>query len=261
MRADNFFAQIPDWVTNSEVSHGAYRLYGVLCTYASRDTSTCYPSYQTLAGRLGCSKRNVMRYTKELVDIGALKVTSRRNPESPNESATNEYTLITQPPGVVTHRSPPSEPDVTTGSDTQFTGVVTHRSPKQEPMNNNQLNNTPLAPQGVAPQAPPAKTSRGTRVPDEFMPAQKHIDKIRQLKPNLNLDIEHTKFMNYWLSAAGAKATKRDWGRTWENWMLNAREDRSTQDYKPGWERRLEYNMTLNRQYDPGAEFLRSLEQ
>lgn len=141
MRADNYFVQIPDWVTNSSISHGAYRLYGVLGTYASRDTNSCYPSYQTLAERLGCSKRQVMNYTKELVSVGALAVRKRANPHSPRESDTNEYVLLTEVPKVVKHISPPSEADFTTGSEAQFTGVVKHSSPKQEPFNNNQLNN------------------------------------------------------------------------------------------------------------------------
>lgn len=259
MRADNYFVQIPDWVTNSPISHGAYRLYGVLGTYASRDTNTCYPSYKTLAGRLGCSRRQVMNYTKELVDVGALAVRKRANPVSRSESDTNEYILLTTPPQVVKHSSPPSEDDFTTGGEAQFTGVVKHSSPKQEPINNNQLNNTPLTPQGVAPAAPKA-TSRGTRITEDFMPAQKHIDKIRAMKPGLNLDLEHTKFINYWLSATGSRATKKDWGRTWENWMLNARADN---EYKPGWQKRLEFNAQMNQQYqhDPGADFLRSIEQ
>lgn len=141
MRADNYFVQIPDWVTNSPISHGAYRLYGVLGTYASRDANTCYPSYKTLAGRLGCSRRQVMNYTKELVDVGALAVRKRASPVSRSESDTNEYVLLTIPPGVVKHSSLPSEDDFTTGGEAQFTGVVKHSSPKQEPINNNQLNN------------------------------------------------------------------------------------------------------------------------
>lgn len=116
-----------------------------------------------------------------------------------------------------------------------------------------------LAQSANAPQASPTATSRGCRVPEDFMPAQKHIDKIRQLKPGLDLKLEHTKFMNHWLSSTGRNATKKDWGRAWENWMLNARE---AQGYKPGWQKRLEYNAQLNQQYqDPGAEFLRSIEQ
>lgn len=145
MRADNYFVQVPDWVTNSSISHGAYRLYGVLGTYASRETNTCYPSYQTLADRLGCSKRQVMNYTKELVGVKALAVRRRANPNAPRESDTNEYVLLTTPPGVVKHSSLPSEADFTTGSEAQFTGVVKHSSPKQEPINNNQLNNRGLS--------------------------------------------------------------------------------------------------------------------
>lgn len=259
MRADNYFVQVPDWVTNSSISHGAYRLYGVLGTYASRETNSCYPSYQTLAARLGCSKRQVMNYAKELVGIEALAVRRRANPESPRESDTNEYVLLTTPPGVVKYSSPPSEEVFTTGSEAQFTGVVKHSSPKQEPFNNNQLNNTPLTPPGVAPQASPAKSDRGHRIPENFMPAQKHVDKIKRLKPGLDLELEHTKFMNHWLSSTGRNATKKDWGRAWENWMLNAREEKT---YKPGYQKRLEYNAQVNRQYqDPGAEFLRSIEQ
>jgi hypothetical protein len=30
-----------------------------------------------------------------------------------------------------------------------------------------------------------------------------------------------TKFKNYWLSAGGAKATKKNWKRTWQNWYMN----------------------------------------
>lgn len=29
-----------------------------------------------------------------------------------------------------------------------------------------------------------------------------------------------TKFKNYWLSASGAKAAKKDWKRTWQNWYM-----------------------------------------
>lgn len=95
---------------------------------------------------------------------------------------------------------------------------------------------------------------KGHRVPENFMPAQKHIDKIRRLKPGLNLDIEHTKFMNHWLSSTGRNATKKDWGRAWENWMLNAREER--QEYKPGWQRRAEFNAQQAAQYGDSSSWV-----
>lgn len=30
-----------------------------------------------------------------------------------------------------------------------------------------------------------------------------------------------TKFKNYWLAASGAKSTKKDWKRTWQNWYMS----------------------------------------
>ncbi|MUN54753.1 hypothetical protein GMA10_05940 [Kocuria koreensis] len=81
------------------------------------------------------------------------------------------------------------------------------------------------------------------------MPDQKHIDKIKQMRPDIDLNLEHTKFMNYWIAKTGKDASKKDWGRTWENWMLNARVDKSRQEYKPGWQKRLEHAAKQNEQY------------
>lgn len=262
MRADNYFTQIPDWITNAPISHGAYRLYGILGTYASRSENSCYPSYQTLADRLGCSKRQVMKYTKELVSIKALVVHKRAKENSPREHDTNEYILITTPPH--THDEPPTP---NSGSEPKIETTATQAQPQQPPAPTrpsttpltNTLATTDIALQAQAHPTHTPPSNRGHRVPEDFMPAQKHIDKIRQLKPGLNLEIEHTKFMNHWLSSTGRNATKKDWGRAWENWMLNAREPHT---YKPGWQKRLEYNAQLNQQYqDPGEEFLRSIEQ
>lgn len=123
-------------------------------------------------------------------------------------------------------------------------------------------------------QAPtPAKKQKtpkqGTRVPEDFMPAQKHIDKIRSMAPHLNLELEHQKFMNFWLSKT-RENTKLDWGRAWENWMLKAIERTS---YEPGHIRRGRYYAQANQAYaqapspqEPAGagasaeEFLRSIE-
>ncbi|BAL87328.1 hypothetical protein AMIS_21080 [Actinoplanes missouriensis 431] len=40
--------------------------------------------------------------------------------------------------------------------------------------------------------------------------------------PNVNLDEEVRKFMNHWLSKPGKNATKRDWYRTFQNWIMEA---------------------------------------
>ena len=137
MRSDNYFVQVPDWITNSGISDGAYRLYAVLGTYASRDRRTCYPARSTLAERTGKNVRSVTRYLQELEDLGAIRVTHRKSEESPKEWTSNEYMLITTPPASV---SPPGDTHVTTPGDTSVQGVVTQMSHKQEPLNQNHKN-------------------------------------------------------------------------------------------------------------------------
>lgn len=70
---------------------------------------------------------------------------------------------------------------------------------------------------------------RGTRLPEDF-PEQlradrEQIDWFRAECPDVDGRVENQKFMNYWLAKAGQGATKRDWIRTWRNWMLKAQQD------------------------------------
>lgn len=40
------------------------------------------------------------------------------------------------------------------------------------------------------------------------------------IRENLDPDRTFLKFKNHWKAANGAKARKRDWDATWENWCL-----------------------------------------
>ena len=55
------------------------------------------------------------------------------------------------------------------------------------------------------------------------MPKQSTIEAMRQECPNVDLELEHKKFVDYWTAATGSKATKLDWDATWRNWIRNAR--------------------------------------
>jgi uncharacterized protein YdaU (DUF1376 family) len=46
------------------------------------------------------------------------------------------------------------------------------------------------------------------------------ISEINRVAP-----LEFEKFRNYWLSKTGKDATKLDWQKTWENWLLKALQD------------------------------------
>ena len=56
-------------------------------------------------------------------------------------------------------------------------------------------------------------------IPEDWMPKQSTIDKMRAERPDLNLEAEHQNFMDYWQSITGAKARKADWDKTWLVWM------------------------------------------
>lgn len=65
---------------------------------------------------------------------------------------------------------------------------------------------------------PRAPRSAAVHLPDDFeLTPERRAIAIRE-----NLDPERTfvKFKNHWRAASGAKARKRDWDGTWENWCL-----------------------------------------
>lgn len=64
---------------------------------------------------------------------------------------------------------------------------------------------------------------RGSRLPDNWYPDKALIDWAKDKRPDLNIELEIRKFSNYWISKTGKDATKKDWGRTFENWILNER--------------------------------------
>ena len=88
--ADQYFAMLPEWILDSDVSAQAIRLYALLNRYANPQ-GTCFPTQDTLAKRMRVSPDTVLRATKELMAIGALTVTYRRKENG--EPTSNLYTL------------------------------------------------------------------------------------------------------------------------------------------------------------------------
>lgn len=89
----------------------------------------------------------------------------------------------------------------------------------------------------VAAQTPPkqgeliageTKSGRGSRLPD----AWPLTDELRAIAsetraeanlPPINVDLEHSKFLDYWHAKAGQDGRKASWLATWRNWCRNAR--------------------------------------
>jgi hypothetical protein len=111
------FAIVPEWLLDSEISHGAVRLYALLARYTNNDQQS-WPSRATLAGRLRTSKDTVDRLIKELVCVEALIVEHRRDKTKDGNliNRSNLYTLQLAPPGVAAQTRPPSRTVAATGS-------------------------------------------------------------------------------------------------------------------------------------------------
>jgi hypothetical protein len=71
-----------------------------------------------------------------------------------------------------------------------------------------------------------AKT-RGTRIPDNWMPTPTLIEDMRaEGIPDDIARAELPRFRDYWAGVAGAKGRKVDWDATWRNWLRRAADDR-----------------------------------
>lgn len=78
VKADAYFAIVPEWVLFADVSANAIRLYAVLTRYADKGAGTAHPSRKTLAEKARCSIRTIDNAVAELIEIGAISRTYRR---------------------------------------------------------------------------------------------------------------------------------------------------------------------------------------
>jgi Helix-turn-helix domain len=109
-----YFAIVPEWVIDANISDRAVRLYAALARYANAEHQA-WPSRATLADRLRCSAASVDRAILELVSAGALTTTARFVPGT-TERTSNLYTLKVSAPvqrGLLTREDTPSSPVTT----------------------------------------------------------------------------------------------------------------------------------------------------
>jgi hypothetical protein len=108
------FSVVPEWVIDSQASNGAFRLYAVLGRYANSDNDA-WPSRATLARRLDASKDSIDRWIKELVGVGALRVTRRWSAERQSNQS-NMYRVVHVRPTQAASTQPPSRMGAATPS-------------------------------------------------------------------------------------------------------------------------------------------------
>jgi uncharacterized protein YdaU (DUF1376 family) len=99
-------------------------------------------------------------------------------------------------------------------------------------------------------------SSKGTRLPDDWLPSETMIEDALAIGENLNIHFlrkeisdEADRFRDYWIAQPGARGTKTNWNATWRNWIRraaptiakqrsSARDASSIVDESPGWEHR-----------------------
>jgi hypothetical protein len=110
LHTDVRFSIVPEWVIDADISDRAVRVYAILARYADSETLQAFPSRETLAKRARCHWRSIDRAIDELVKLGAVTKTHRKNGDA---YQSNIYTLRRV------------LPMMSRGVDTDVQGVVT----------------------------------------------------------------------------------------------------------------------------------------
>ncbi|WP_446224946.1 helix-turn-helix domain-containing protein [Nocardia sp. IBHARD005] len=77
LAADNYFAVVPEWVIDAEISDRAFRLWAVLRRRSDKSTGFARESRTKLATRLRTSVKSIDRALRELEAAGAITVHAR----------------------------------------------------------------------------------------------------------------------------------------------------------------------------------------
>lgn len=206
------FAILPEWVLDADVSDRAVRLYAVLDRFAG-ESRRAWPSRETLARRLNCSRESVDRAVRELRSLEAIEVQNRRLDDG--QPTSNLYVLRRAPSSPMTTVVVSGDEQGGRDSDEQVAAPMTT---ERESLNESHGNEIAVA--GAT------ETKRATRIPDRFFLSEPMIDWARTEVPNIDLRRETANFCDYWRAASGRTSTKRDWVAAWRVWMRKADGDR-----------------------------------
>lgn len=176
----------------------------LLADFHNDKTSRCDPSITLMAQRAECSERTIRYALKQLVEAGFISRQQR-------SGTSTQYVLAMDTPA----RFAPLR---------DLHPCTTCTPPLQD------LQGTPatVAPKPALNRKEPAlrestPRKRGSRLPEDWRAGEELLDWARQQRPDLDVTVEEEKFRDYWLAKTGQNATKRDWSRTFKNWIRNAR--------------------------------------
>jgi hypothetical protein len=87
---------------------------------------------------------------------------------------------------------------------------------------------SPITPSLTTPSSTPSSAEarkRASRLPSDWKPSEENLEyaRMRGLSAH-EIDVQAEKFRNYWTAKSGQQATKIDWNRTWQNWIIDTSE-------------------------------------
>lgn len=208
MRAEGF-AAVPNWmIRDRSVPRNAILVYASLSSRAG--LGAIYPSQATIAEESGLSERTVRTMLGHLEAVGVVQRERRNLPGS--KRATDAYTL-----------HPNGSANLAAGlagrsdlaADLPASGGVSggneaHAAPPIE-VDNQEVERGPR--------------DRGSRIPDPFVVTSEMWAWAAEKAPLVDARRATEMFVNYWRSKTGRDATKREWVRTWQNWLLKDQAD------------------------------------
>lgn len=187
------------WALEQCITDSAAKLVLLsLCNAHNGDTGLCKPTKSRIAAEASVSVETVTRKLKYLVENGWIE--SIPSFDSTGRQTANTYRLIIEGEGVcVTPRGVSSDMGEGVNCDT----------PLKKPEDISEV--TPLS--------PPKKKAH--LLPEDWVPSQAGLDLAEEL--DVDAEWELSKFRDYWLSQPNSKARKKDWNRTWNNWVRNSK--------------------------------------
>ena len=218
------FAKVPSQAIydSHTIKPSAFVLYVYFCLRRNTATGVCFPSLQTAARDLGMNYSYASTLRRELVKKGWIEMVENRlirpikgfdipnkNIEIPNIS-TDEQCL-----------------DIPNFSiDIPNLNIEIPNKSLDIPNHNREVTDN-LTDKGTDKGG--ARTSKPRRDAGRRWGDDEKVPEDWKMKaaidfPLIDVDLETKKFENYWISVTGRTATKRDWKRTYENWMIKANE-------------------------------------
>lgn len=76
-----------------------------------------------------------------------------------------------------------------------------------------------LPPRAVCPTNHKEPSNKSKKIAVDFRPTEENINRMLEKHPEVRLDNETDKFIDYWLARGDAKS---DWQAAWRNWIRNA---------------------------------------